>query len=225
MTVRLLGRVLQSAAMQSAVMARLPSLGERIGRNGMLLHRPLYALSESPVGGRMTYVARTFPFVNRRGGQIQCAAYFQQAVNRWTPSTPSDCCSKAMVVAATATGDGRIEDVVVRKFATLQSINLVDSSSAVNHGWQHVQQRFRSHVNSETTLQQHYNRLPIRKKFLRAVKRGTLVWDKGQVKLPPIAIEGYDPPRRTLTSFQKHMRNQFKGKLHTLRARRLWFHD
>ncbi|SBT34603.1 conserved Plasmodium protein, unknown function [Plasmodium ovale wallikeri] len=33
-------------------------------------------------------------------------------------------------------------------------------------------------------LQQFYNRLPIRKKYIKAIKKGTLIWDKGQVPLP-----------------------------------------
>ncbi|KAF8822646.1 hypothetical protein IE077_003244 [Cardiosporidium cionae] len=49
-----------------------------------------------------------------------------------------------------------------------------------------AQCRFSSHNNSVSVLQQFYNHLPIRKKYRRALKRGTLIWDKGQMKIPPV---------------------------------------
>lgn len=44
-----------------------------------------------------------------------------------------------------------------------------------------VRREFATHNNSVSILQQFYNRLSIRKKYIKAIKRGTLIWDKGQV--------------------------------------------
>eukprot|EP00920_Eleutheroschizon_duboscqi_P025902 GHVT01063977.1.p1 GENE.GHVT01063977.1~~GHVT01063977.1.p1 ORF type:complete len:309 (+),score=50.31 GHVT01063977.1:248-1174(+) len=76
---------------------------------------------------------------------------------------------------------------------------------------------FGAHKNSESILQQYYKRLPIRKKYLRALRRGTLTYDHGQVKIPPVAMYGYDA--------KGEGPNVYKGKLERLRTKRLWFHD
>ncbi|SBT35036.1 conserved protein, unknown function [Plasmodium ovale wallikeri] len=78
-------------------------------------------------------------------------------------------------------------------------------------------------------LQQFYNRLPIRKKYIKAIKKGTLIWDKGQVplpssgahqavKIPPLKIEGYDPPKKCLSPLVKNRNNQYRGKFQNLKA-------
>ncbi|CDR97629.1 hypothetical protein, conserved [Babesia bigemina] len=84
---------------------------------------------------------------------------------------------------------------------------------------------FATHNNSVSILQQHYNRLPIRKKFIRAIKRGTLVWDRGQVKIPPLHCEGYDPPRQCLLPNERHRRRQYRGRFEHLQSKRVSFFD
>ncbi|SBT76881.1 conserved protein, unknown function [Plasmodium ovale] len=87
------------------------------------------------------------------------------------------------------------------------------------------QRRFKSHLNSVSILQQFYNRLPIRKKYIKAIKKGTLIWDKGQVKIPPLKIEGYDPPKKCLSPLVKNRNNQYRGKFQNLKAHRVEFQD
>ncbi|KAK1441873.1 hypothetical protein BgAZ_502050 [Babesia gibsoni] len=84
---------------------------------------------------------------------------------------------------------------------------------------------FASHNNSVSILQQHYNRLPIRKKFIKAIKRGTLVWDRGQVKIPPILCEGYDPPKQCLLPNEKNKNRQYRGRFEKLQSKRVSFYD
>ena len=67
---------------------------------------------------------------------------------------------------------------------------------------------------SKSILQLWYGKLPIRKKYIRALRKGTLVWEDGQVKLPPIAMTGYD-----------ERRNPYRGNLSQLRSPRIWFRD
>src|SRR5699024_8502201 len=90
-------------------------------------------------------------------------------------------------------------------------------------------------INSRSLLQQFYNSLPIRRRFRKALKKGVLVWCKGQLKLPPVAAEGYPlssnllPPQHK----QPHMQQQqlqrcskpFKGRIQDLKAERIWFQD
>ncbi|CAI7720216.1 conserved Plasmodium protein, unknown function [Plasmodium vivax] len=87
------------------------------------------------------------------------------------------------------------------------------------------QRRHKSHLNSVSILQQFYNRLPIRKRYIKAIKKGTLVWDKGQVKIPPLKIEGYDPPKKCLSPLVKNRNNQYRGSFLNLRAHRVEFQD
>ncbi|GFE53901.1 hypothetical protein BaOVIS_013050 [Babesia ovis] len=84
---------------------------------------------------------------------------------------------------------------------------------------------FATHKNSVSILQQHYNRLPIRKKFIRAIKRGTLVWDRGQVKIPPLLCEGYDPPKQCLLPNETYRRKQYRGRFENLKSKRVSFYD
>lgn len=88
-----------------------------------------------------------------------------------------------------------------------------------------VCRRFKSHLNSVSILQQFYNRLPIRKKYIKAIRKGTLIWDKGQVKIPPLKIEGFDPPKKCLSPLTKNRNNQYRGKFENLRAHRVEFQD
>lgn len=89
----------------------------------------------------------------------------------------------------------------------------------------YIYRRFKSHLNSVSILQQFYNRLPIRKRYIKAIKKGTLIWDKGQVKIPPLKIEGYDPPKKCLSPFSKNRNNQYKGRFEHLKASRVEFYD
>eukprot|EP00929_Paragymnodinium_shiwhaense_P101536 TRINITY_DN64698_c0_g1_i1.p1 TRINITY_DN64698_c0_g1~~TRINITY_DN64698_c0_g1_i1.p1 ORF type:complete len:149 (+),score=26.16 TRINITY_DN64698_c0_g1_i1:91-537(+) len=79
-----------------------------------------------------------------------------------------------------------------------------------------TQVRWRTCVkNSTSLLQQYYAKLPIRKKWRRAIMRGTMVLDKrnGQVKIPTLEMTGYDH------------RNPYRGKFENLRSPRVWFKD
>ncbi|CAA9987979.1 conserved protein, unknown function [Plasmodium knowlesi strain H] len=87
------------------------------------------------------------------------------------------------------------------------------------------QRRYKSHINSVSILQQFYNRLPIRKKYIKAIKKGTLIWDKGQVKIPPLKIEGYDPPKKCLSPLVKNRNYQYRGGFQNLKAHRVEFQD
>ncbi|CBZ50346.1 unnamed protein product [Neospora caninum Liverpool] len=56
----------------------------------------------------------------------------------------------------------------------------------------------------------------------------TLIWDKGQVKIPPIAMQGYGLPNKLVLPHQKEFNNKlpkFKGKINQLKATRIWFQD
>ncbi|CRG95315.1 conserved protein, unknown function [Plasmodium gallinaceum] len=88
-----------------------------------------------------------------------------------------------------------------------------------------VLKRYKSHLNSVSILQQFYNRLPIRKKYIKAIKKGTLIWDKGQVKIPPLKIEGYDPPKKCLSPLSKNRNNQYRGRFENLKSHRVEFQD
>ncbi|BAM41376.1 conserved hypothetical protein [Theileria orientalis strain Shintoku] len=88
-----------------------------------------------------------------------------------------------------------------------------------------VNRHFATHNNSVSILQQHYNRLKIRKKYIRAIKRGTLVWDRGQVKIPPIKAENYDPPKYCLLPNEKHKKGQYKGRFENLTSKKVSFYD
>lgn len=88
------------------------------------------------------------------------------------------------------------------------------------------QRRWRGHHNTTSLLQQHYNRLAIRRKYKRAIRKGTLCWDKGQVKIPPISIMGFDPPKKHLPPLcKKTSLNLYKGKFEDIRAPRIRFLD
>eukprot|EP00405_Crypthecodinium_cohnii_P016721 CAMPEP_0206449514 /NCGR_PEP_ID=MMETSP0324_2-20121206/18136_1 /ASSEMBLY_ACC=CAM_ASM_000836 /TAXON_ID=2866 /ORGANISM="Crypthecodinium cohnii, Strain Seligo" /LENGTH=122 /DNA_ID=CAMNT_0053918909 /DNA_START=46 /DNA_END=414 /DNA_ORIENTATION=- len=69
-------------------------------------------------------------------------------------------------------------------------------------------------VNKTSLLQQYYRRMPIRKKFRRAIIRGTMIMCEktGQVKIPPIGMSGYDDKK-----------NPYRGKFEDLRSTRVWF--
>uniref|UniRef100_A0A3B0NDK4 Uncharacterized protein n=1 Tax=Theileria annulata TaxID=5874 RepID=A0A3B0NDK4_THEAN len=84
---------------------------------------------------------------------------------------------------------------------------------------------FATHNNSVSILQQFYNKLPIRKKYIKAIKRGTLIWDKGQVRIPPIIAEGYDPPKYCLLPNEKHRNNHYKGRFENLTSKKVSFYD
>lgn len=61
-------------------------------------------------------------------------------------------------------------------------IQLYDLSQKIILKWHLLaHQRHATHINSVSITQQFYNRLPIRKKYIRAIKRGTLIYDRGQV--------------------------------------------
>jgi hypothetical protein len=80
--------------------------------------------------------------------------------------------------------------------------------------FQLCQQRTIVKSHSKSILQLWYGKLPIRKKYIRALRKGTMVWEDGQVKLPPVAIVGRDDRE-----------NPFKGNFTQLRAPRVWFRD
>mmetsp|Transcript_56795 Transcript_56795/g.157215 ORF Transcript_56795/g.157215 Transcript_56795/m.157215 type:complete len:123 (-) Transcript_56795:92-460(-) len=84
--------------------------------------------------------------------------------------------------------------------------------------WHSVTQvRWKSNlINSVSLLRQYYNRMPIRKKWRRAILRGTMIMCEktGQVRMPPIAISGYDDKK-----------NPYRGKFEHLRSPRIWFKD
>ncbi|CAJ1373526.1 unnamed protein product [Effrenium voratum] len=71
-------------------------------------------------------------------------------------------------------------------------------------------------LNSVSLLQQYYRKMPIRKKYRRAIMRGTMVMCErtGQVRIPPLAISGYDEKK-----------NPYRGRFEDLRALRVWFKD
>lgn len=77
------------------------------------------------------------------------------------------------------------------------------------------QQRWIVKTHSKSILQLWYGRLPIRKKYIRALRKGTLVWENGQVKLPPIAMSNYN----------EGTEGAYKGKLAQVRSPRIWFKD
>mmetsp|Transcript_9009 Transcript_9009/g.20033 ORF Transcript_9009/g.20033 Transcript_9009/m.20033 type:complete len:131 (+) Transcript_9009:42-434(+) len=68
-------------------------------------------------------------------------------------------------------------------------------------------------INKRSLLTQHYNRLPIRKKWRTALKKGTFFWCSrtGQIKMPPLKIAGYDE------------KNPYRGRFEDLRATRVEF--
>ena len=78
-----------------------------------------------------------------------------------------------------------------------------------------TQIRCKSNVaNKSSLLQIFYKRHCVRKKFLRALKRGQLVSVDGQIRIPPLAMQGYDETRRP-----------YRGSIENCRAPRLWFKD
>jgi len=80
--------------------------------------------------------------------------------------------------------------------------------------FQDLQRRSIVKSHSKSMLQLWYGKLSIRKKYIRALRKGTLVWEDGQVKIPPIAMVGYDERNKP-----------FKGNLSQLRSPRVWFKD
>jgi hypothetical protein len=77
-----------------------------------------------------------------------------------------------------------------------------------------LQRRWIVKSHSKSILQLWYGKLPIRKKYIRALRKGTLIWEDGQVKIPPIAMVGHEDRE-----------NPFKGNLSQLRSPRVWFKD
>eukprot|EP00435_Cladocopium_sp_Y103_P055855 s990_g18.t1 len=76
-----------------------------------------------------------------------------------------------------------------------------------------LQVRWKSNpLNSVSLLQQYYRKMPIRKKWRRAIVRGTMVMCEktGQVKIPPLAISGYDEKK-----------NPYRGRFEDLRSTRV----
>ncbi|CAE7223741.1 slc38a2, partial [Symbiodinium pilosum] len=73
-----------------------------------------------------------------------------------------------------------------------------------------------NHINSVSLLRQYYNRLPVRRKYRRAIMKGTMVMCEktGQVRIPPLAISGYD-----------ERRNPYRGRFEDLRSTRIWLKD
>lgn len=91
-------------------------------------------------------------------------------------------------------------------------------------------------INSRSLLDQFYLRLPVRRRFKKALMRGTLVWDKGQVRLPPIAVAGIPLSKKLLPPHHlQHQATTPQGRktqppnkklaLHRLRSQRIWFQD
>mmetsp|Transcript_26018 Transcript_26018/g.51029 ORF Transcript_26018/g.51029 Transcript_26018/m.51029 type:complete len:117 (+) Transcript_26018:250-600(+) len=89
------------------------------------------------------------------------------------------------------------------------------SMSAVPLSPSILNQRCDFHKKSKSVIFQAVQRLPIRKRFKRAIRMGLMVYEKGQVKLPPIAVAGYDV----------NGPNKYRGKLENCRATRISFHD
>lgn len=57
---------------------------------------------------------------------------------------------------------------------------------------------------------------------------GTLIWDKGQVKIPPIAMQGYALPNKLVLPHQREFNQRlpkFKGKISQVKSPRIWFQD
>ena len=67
---------------------------------------------------------------------------------------------------------------------------------------------------SKSILQLWYGKLPIRKKYIRALRKGTMVWENGQVKLPPIGVSDENESGRVIPT-----------NLSQLRASRVWYKD
>ena len=81
--------------------------------------------------------------------------------------------------------------------------------------WLACQVRHKSHVaNKSSLLQVFYKRHNIRKQYVKALQRGQLVSVDGQIRLPPIAMQGYDETK-----------NPYKGRFEDCRAGRIWFKD
>ncbi|CAE8585775.1 unnamed protein product [Polarella glacialis] len=78
-----------------------------------------------------------------------------------------------------------------------------------------LQVRWKNQINSVSLLRQYYNRMPIRKKWRKAIMRGTMVMCEktGQVKMPTLAISGYDE------------KNPYRGRFENLKSTRVWFKD
>uniref|UniRef100_A0A7S1F7C3 Uncharacterized protein n=1 Tax=Noctiluca scintillans TaxID=2966 RepID=A0A7S1F7C3_NOCSC len=70
-------------------------------------------------------------------------------------------------------------------------------------------------INSVSLLQQYYKSMPIRKKWRKAIQKGTMIWcnKTGQVRIPPMTIQGYDA------------KNPYRGKWTDLRAPRVYLKD
>ncbi|CEM28373.1 unnamed protein product [Vitrella brassicaformis CCMP3155] len=68
--------------------------------------------------------------------------------------------------------------------------------------------------NSKTILNQWYDSLPLTKRWKRAIRKGTMVWEKGQVKIPRLKVEGYDCKT-----------NPYRGPLSALRSPRIEIQD
>jgi hypothetical protein len=78
-----------------------------------------------------------------------------------------------------------------------------------------LQVRFKSNAaNRSSLLQIYYKRHSIRPKYLRALQRGQLVSVNGQIRIPPLGMQGYD----------EHV-NPYKGRIEDCRAPRIWFKD
>eukprot|EP00927_Polykrikos_kofoidii_P074709 TRINITY_DN70736_c0_g1_i1.p1 TRINITY_DN70736_c0_g1~~TRINITY_DN70736_c0_g1_i1.p1 ORF type:complete len:126 (-),score=18.86 TRINITY_DN70736_c0_g1_i1:47-424(-) len=78
------------------------------------------------------------------------------------------------------------------------------------------QVRWKNPTNSESLFQQYYNNLKIRKKWKRAIRKGTFIWCEktGQVRIPTVGMSGYDEKK-----------NPFKGRFENCRSPRVWLKD
>eukprot|EP00434_Breviolum_minutum_P033712 symbB.v1.2.029831.t1/scaffold3306.1/size59376/1 len=83
--------------------------------------------------------------------------------------------------------------------------------------WAAFQVRWKSNPqNSVSLLQQWYRKMPIRRKWRKAIKKGTMIMCErtGQVRIPPLAMSGYDEKK-----------NPYRGRFEDLRSTRVWFKD
>ena len=68
----------------------------------------------------------------------------------------------------------------------------VGTNSETNSLFTQVRHRCRL---SHSLLQQYYKKIPIRKKWIKAIKQGRMQYENGQVKFPPLVEEKFLRPK------------------------------
>mmetsp|Transcript_72006 Transcript_72006/g.166760 ORF Transcript_72006/g.166760 Transcript_72006/m.166760 type:complete len:126 (-) Transcript_72006:157-534(-) len=125
------------------------------------------------------------------------------------------------MLATVTTGLGRLalrRPLLREKMLPLPASDATESLAACTmSAWSVLTQvRWKNQINSVSLLRQYYNRMPIRKKWRKAIMKGTMVMCEktGQVRIPPLVISGYDEKK-----------NPYRGKWEHLRSPRVWFRD